>query len=86
MVPTSNNRDETSLLPDSKQWRLPLSFFDELKRRNVFRVGTAYVVASWVVLQVADLVLETTKAPDWVLHTQIRAIRNTPGAPATCCS
>jgi len=46
-----------------------LSFIEELKRRNVFRVGVAYIVASWVMLQVADLVLEAISAPDWVLLT-----------------
>jgi len=45
-----------------------VSFFTELKRRNVFRVGIAYVVASWVLLQVADLVLENIGAPDWVIQ------------------
>jgi TolB-like protein len=29
-----------------------LSFWGEMKRRNVFRVGTAYLVASWLVVQV----------------------------------
>jgi len=48
-----------------------LSFFDELKRRNVFRVGIAYVIASWVVLQVADLVFEAINAPDWVLQAMM---------------
>ena len=37
-----------------------MSFFEELKRRNGCRGGVAYVVASWVLLQVADLVLEAT--------------------------
>jgi adenylate cyclase len=46
-----------------------MSFFDELKRRNVVRVGVAYIVASWVILQVTDLVLEGINAPDWVLQT-----------------
>ena len=32
-----------------------MSFFEELKRRNVFRVGVAYGVAAWVILQVADM-------------------------------
>ena len=45
-----------------------MSFFDELKRRNVFRVGIAYVVAAWVVAQVADLVLENIGAPVWVMQ------------------
>jgi Tol biopolymer transport system component len=33
------------------------SFFQELKRRNVYKVATLYVVSGWVVLQVADTVL-----------------------------
>ncbi|MEM7431537.1 MAG: hypothetical protein AAF351_06310 [Pseudomonadota bacterium] len=32
-------------------------FFEELKRRNVVRVGIAYVVFGWVVLQAADVLL-----------------------------
>lgn len=45
-----------------------MSFFEELKRRNVFRVSVAYIVAAWVFLQVADLVLDAINAPDWVLQ------------------
>jgi TolB-like protein len=41
------------------------SFFTELKRRNVFRVGIAYLVAAWVLAQVADLVADNFNAPDW---------------------
>ena len=44
-----------------------MSFFDELKRRNVFRVGIAYGVASWVLLQIVDLVLDNIEAPGWVM-------------------
>jgi hypothetical protein len=32
--------------------------FDELNRRNVFCVAVAYLIASWLVIQVADIVLE----------------------------
>ena len=42
-------------------------FFDELKRRNVFRVAVAYVIASWLILQVADIVLQGIEAPAWVM-------------------
>jgi len=42
--------------------------FDELKRRNVIRVAVAYIVAAWLVLQVADLVLQNIQAPDWVMQ------------------
>lgn len=40
-------------------------FFHELKRRKVLRVAAAYVVASWVVLQVADLLSEILELPNW---------------------
>jgi TolB-like protein/Tfp pilus assembly protein PilF len=42
--------------------------FTELKRRNVFRVGVAYLVAAWLVLQVLDLVLENIDAPSWIMQ------------------
>jgi len=45
-----------------------LSFFEELKRRNVFRVGIAYGVTAWVLLQFADLVLDNIVAPAWIMH------------------
>jgi len=31
-----------------------MSLFNELKRRNVFRVGAAYIVAAWLVIQVVE--------------------------------
>ena len=34
-----------------------MSFFAELKRRNVLRVGAAYVVAAWLVIQVVETIL-----------------------------
>lgn len=42
-----------------------MSLFSELKRRNVFRVATAYVVVGWVVLQVADTVVPILGLPEW---------------------
>jgi len=44
-----------------------MSFFEELKRRNVIRVGIAYTVVGWLVSQVAEFAIETFGAPDWVL-------------------
>ena len=40
--------------------------FSELKRRNVVRVGIAYIVLSWVVLQVGDVLFDMFGTPDWV--------------------
>ena len=33
-----------------------MSFFTELKRRNVFRVGAAYLVAAWLVIQLVETI------------------------------
>ena len=33
-----------------------MSLFSELKRRNVFRVGVAYIVVAWLVIQVAETI------------------------------
>ena len=41
--------------------------FDELKRRNVVRVGLAYVLVAWVLAQVAELALDSFEAPGWVI-------------------
>jgi TolB-like protein/tetratricopeptide (TPR) repeat protein len=42
-----------------------VKLFQELKRRNVFRVGIAYVVAAWVLLQVFDVIGEILDLPAW---------------------
>jgi TolB-like protein/Tfp pilus assembly protein PilF len=42
-----------------------MSLFAELKRRNVFRVGIAYAIAAWIVLQVADVIGEIMELPEW---------------------
>jgi TolB-like protein/Tfp pilus assembly protein PilF len=46
-----------------------MGLFTELKRRNVFRVGIAYIVGAWLLAQIADLVLDVIGAPDIVLRT-----------------
>jgi TolB-like protein/Tfp pilus assembly protein PilF len=43
-------------------------FFEELKRRNVVRVGVVYLIAAWLLAQVADLMLASFHAPDWVIQ------------------
>lgn len=43
--------------------------FAELKRRNVFRVAMAYVVAGWLLAQVAEMGLQNFGAPDWAMKT-----------------
>ncbi|MDX1460518.1 MAG: hypothetical protein R3348_05625, partial [Xanthomonadales bacterium] len=41
-----------------------MSLFEELKRRNVFRVGIAYGVAAWLLIQVSDTVFPRIGLPD----------------------
>ena len=47
------------------------SFIEELRYRNVFRVAVAYVVAGWLIAQVADLAADAFNAPDWVMQMLI---------------
>jgi len=46
-----------------------MSLIKELKRRNVFRVGIAYLLVSWVVMQVGDVMAKALQLPGWVLST-----------------
>ncbi len=46
-----------------------MSFFEELKRRNVFRVAIAYIVIAWLLLQVGDTLAPALHLPDWVNTT-----------------
>lgn len=46
-----------------------MSLFDELKRRNVFRVAAAYAVVAWLLLQAADIMLENFGSPAWVFKS-----------------
>lgn len=43
-----------------------MSIIGELKRRKVFKVGAAYVVVAWVLIQVAATVAPQMLLPDWV--------------------
>ena len=42
-----------------------MSFFEELKRRNVVKVAVAYLVSSWVLIQVSETLQELMSLPEW---------------------
>jgi TolB-like protein/tetratricopeptide (TPR) repeat protein len=42
-----------------------LNLFTELQRRNVFKVGAAYLVVGWLVIQAADLLAPQLNLPEW---------------------
>ena len=43
-----------------------MSFFNELKRRNVFRVAAAYVIVGWLIMQAGEVMGPALRLPDWV--------------------
>ena len=43
--------------------------YSELKRRNVVRVGAAYLVMGWVIMQIVDVLAQTLVLPDWFAKT-----------------
>jgi TolB-like protein/Flp pilus assembly protein TadD len=42
-----------------------MQFLEELKKRNVIRVAALYIVASWLILQVGDLIFDAFDVPSW---------------------
>jgi len=48
-----------------------LSIFNELKRRNVFKVGIAYLIVAWLVAQVLQLVFESFGTPVWAIKSAL---------------
>jgi len=58
------------------------AWFTELRRRKVFRVAVVYLVASWVVIQVADAVFEPIGLPAWSIRLVIVLV--VLGFPVAC--
>jgi TolB-like protein/Tfp pilus assembly protein PilF len=46
----------------------PRNFFAELKRRNVYKVAVAYIVAGWALSQGIAQVLPVFEIPNWVIR------------------
>jgi len=44
-----------------------MSLIAELKRRNVFRVGVAYAIVAWLLIEVASVIFPGLHLPDWTL-------------------
>jgi TolB-like protein/Tfp pilus assembly protein PilF len=49
----------------------PKNFFAELKRRNVYKVGIAYAVIAWLLMQVATQVFPFLEIPNWAIRLVI---------------
>jgi hypothetical protein len=46
----------------------PRNFFEELKRRNVYRAAIGYAVFAWLLVQVATQVFPFFEIPNWVVR------------------
>lgn len=62
------------VLPTFGQEQTMRGFIEELRHRNVFRVGVAFVVAGWLIAQVADLAADAFNAPAWFMQTLIMVL------------
>lgn len=52
---------------DKKIETQTFNFWQELKRRKTIRVITVYSATAFIILQVADLIVEPLKLPDWTV-------------------
>ena len=43
-----------------------MSLFEELKRRNVIKVGAVYLIVGWLLLQVSDTLAPALRLPEWI--------------------
>ena len=50
-----------------------MSMIEELQRRRVFKVGAAYVVVAWLVIQAVSIAFPAFDAPPWLLRVFILA-------------
>jgi len=50
------------------------NFFDELKRRNVYKVAIAYAVVAWLLIQASSILFPTFEAPGWVMKIFVTVV------------
>jgi hypothetical protein len=43
------------------------SFWNQLKKRKVIRVGIAYIVVGWILMQIGEVTFEALGLPAWSL-------------------
>ena len=48
-----------------------ISFFAELKRRNVYKVAVAYSVVGWLLVQISTQVFPFFEIPTWAIRLVI---------------
>ena len=48
-----------------------MALLGEMRRRNIFKVSLAYAIVSWLVVQVADVLLPVFNAPQWIMQVLV---------------
>ena len=48
-----------------------MSFFEELKRRKVFKVAATYGVVAWILMQIGEVTFPALNIPEWVMSTLV---------------
>ncbi len=48
-----------------------MGLVSELRRRNVLRMAVLYAVAAWLIMQVAGVLIDLAKLPDWIGTTTL---------------
>jgi TolB-like protein/thioredoxin-like negative regulator of GroEL len=48
-----------------------MSFFTKLRQRNVIRIGIAYIVGGWMLVEAASILLPTFDAPEWAMRAVV---------------
>ena len=60
-------------------------FFEEVKRRKVYRVAAAYIIAAGGIIQLASATFPAWELPNWALRLVIRvAARRISNRPDSC--
>jgi TolB-like protein len=59
-----------------------MTFFTELKRRNVYKVASVYLITSWLILQILSVIAPTLDLPD-LLSTIVTVVLGI-GFPVAC--
>ena len=67
-------RGEESQRADGSGEQPARSLLSRARRRGVLRVGGSYLVIGWLLLQIADVVLDPLGAPRWVMTAIIVAV------------
>ncbi len=48
-----------------------MGLISELRRRNVIRMAVLYAIAAWLIMQVAEVIMDLANLPDWIGTTTL---------------